>query len=287
VLGHVIDGAASVGSRLPVRVAHGLAVTGGHLEWALRPGKRRRLARNLSRAVGAPAASPTTRRLVRQEMVNEARRSADLLWAVGRPDELRDAIEIVGADHAVDAAARGCGVVLAGIHVGGWEIATGVPGAVLKGPTTVLVADDWLAWAIEHVRTAAGLQIAYRTASTIGLGRRLRRGEALLVLGDDASGGAARRHTVRFCDAWADLPGGTVALARLASAPIVPFTVLPIAPRRWRVTIEAAIEPPDRRRADRSEHVVMQELANRWTSSVRAHPEHWAASFPIAWRDGP
>jgi lauroyl/myristoyl acyltransferase len=220
-------------------------------------------------------------------MVNEARRSADLLWAVGRPAEVREAIDIVGAHHTADAAARGYGVVLAGIHVGGWEIATGVPDAVLKVPTTVLVADDWLAWAIEHVRTAAGLQIAYRTTSTIGLGRRLRRGEALLVLGDDASGGATRRHTVRFCDAWADLPGGTVALARLASAPIVPFSVLPLAPRRWQATLEAPIEPPDRRGAGRSEQVVMQELADRWTALLRAHPEHWAASFAIDWRDGP
>ena len=56
-------------------------------------------------------------------------------------------------------------------------------------PITVMVADDWLAWAIEPVRRSVGLNIAYRTAAE--LARLLHRGEALLVFGDDAWGGVA------------------------------------------------------------------------------------------------
>ena len=80
------------------------------------------------------------------------------------------------------------------------------------------------------------------------------------------------------------LPVGVVSLARLAGAPIVPFTVLPHGPRRWVVTIERLIEPPDREGGRDGEQAVLQLLADRWTETVRRYPEHWAASFPIDWR---
>jgi lauroyl/myristoyl acyltransferase len=91
---------------------------------------------------------------------------------------------------------------------------------------------------------------------------------------------------VRFCDGWADLPAGIVTLARLASSPIVTFSVLPAAARRWVVTVEPPIEPPTRDDRDREEDRVLQQLADRWTAMIRAHPDQWAASFPIAWRTG-
>ena len=285
VLGHVIDGAARVGSWLPVRVAHRLAVVGAHAEWAIRVGKRRQLATNLAHATGATPRSRPVRRLVRQVFVNEARRSADLLWAIGRPDELLAGFEVLGAEHAAAAAARGRGMILAGIHLGGWEVAAAMPARVIPVPTTVLVADNWLAWAIQHVRSTAGLLVMYRARSAIGPARVLRRGEALLVLGDDASGGASHRHAVRFCDGQADLPAGIVTLARLSGSPIVTFVVVPTGPRRWRAVIEPPIEPPARRGGAADETAVMQEVADRWTAMIRAHPDQWAASFPIAWRD--
>ena len=65
-------------------------------------------------------------------MVNEAKRSADLLWAIGRPDDFLESTVIQGREHMVDATARGHGVVLVGTHVGGWEVATALPAAVLS-----------------------------------------------------------------------------------------------------------------------------------------------------------
>jgi KDO2-lipid IV(A) lauroyltransferase len=286
VLGHVIDGAAWLGSRLPARLAHGFAVVGGNIEWATRPAKRRQLASNLAHAVDRPAGSKMVRALVRREIVNEARRSADLLWAIGRRDEFVECTRIDGLEHFVEAAESGRGVVLAGAHVGGWEVATALPAAVLTVPTTVVVADNWLAWGIQHVRRAAGLRVVYAGRLPLESLRVLNRGEALLMLGDDGSTSSSRSCPVRFCGTIAMLPVGVVSLARLAAAPIVPFTVLPRGPRRWVVTIERQIEPPDRERGRDGEQAVLQLLADRWTETVRCHPEHWAASFPIEWRDG-
>jgi lauroyl/myristoyl acyltransferase len=90
---------------------------------------------------------------------------------------------------------------------------------------------------------------------------------------------------VRFCDSEADLPIGIVTLARLAGSTIVPFAVLPLAPRRWRVVIERGIAPPDRRASEAEEATVLQEVADRWSAMIRTHPDQWAASFRIAWVD--
>ena len=283
VLGRVIDGAAWGGCRLPPEVAHALAVVGGTAEWAVRPGTRRVLAANLAHAVGEPASSRAVRRLVRRELVNEARRSADLLWALGRPEEFLRTVAIDGAEHVRDTAAEGRGIILVGIHIGGWEVATGVPAALLNIPITVIVADDWLAWGIDHMRSAAGLRAIYRTEPALRAARQLRRGGALLALGDDGQGGAFRGYEVRFLDGRAVLPGGLMALARLSGSPLVAFNVLPSGPRRWRVIVDPPLAPPPAREGEEGERRVLQALADGWTEVIRAHPEHWAARYPIAW----
>jgi lauroyl/myristoyl acyltransferase len=285
VLARVIAVAVWFGCRVPASLARGLAWLGGHAEWAARPGKRAALATNLARTIGAEPGDRAVRRLVRQEIVNEARRSADLLWALGRPREFLESLEIVGTEHAVKAATRGSGVVLVGLHLGGWELAAAVPAALLPVPTTALVADDWLAWAIEGTRAKVGLGVIPRTAPVSTIGMVLRRGEALVVLGDDAWGRKPRMHTVRFLDASAELPSGAVTLARLYGAALVGFSVLPLGARRWRVVFDEPIVPThvvggDRDTADRA---VLQQLADRWTALLRAHPEHWTAAFRVRW----
>ena len=283
LLGRVIDGAVFVGARLPVRVAHAFAVVGGHAEWIVRPSTRRLLATNLGHAVGMSPASRRVRNLVRRQLVNEARRSADLLWAIGKPEELLATIDVQGMSQVNEIVATGRGVVLASLHIGGWEVAGAVPAATIDVPATVVVADNWLAWAMQHVRRAEGLRMIYRSSPLLSAVRLLRRGEVLLVLGEDATGAPPRRHLVRFGDAMAQLPAGVVSLARLADAAIVPFHVIPLAPRRWRAVIESPIEPPLREHGPDGEAAVLQVLADRWSALIATYPEQWAARFPIAW----
>ena len=89
---------------------------------------------------------------------------------------------------------------------------------------------------------------------------------------------------MRLLDAVAELPAGPVALARLCGTPIVPFTVLPDAPRRWRVGIERPLSPPAREAGEAGERALLQELADRWSVTLRDHAEHWAAVYPMTWR---
>lgn len=283
ILCGTIVGASAIGGRLPASVAHGLARAGGTAEWALRPAKRRRLAENLCHTLGLPPDDRAVRALVRREVVNEARRSADVLWALARPEELLAATRVDGAEHIDAALARGRGVLLVTTHVGGWEVATALPRAVVPVSTTAIVTDDWLAWAVEGMRRRAGLGIVYDSEPVSRAARLLHGGEALLVVGDYAKPGM-RTYPVRLLDAVAELPAGPAALSRLCGTPLVPFTVVPDAQRRWRVEIEPALEPPARNGGGEAERALLQALADRWTVTLRRYAEHWAAVYPMTWR---
>ncbi len=282
VLRGAVAAASAGGSRLPTRAAHALAAGGGTMEWAVRPSKRRVLAENLSHAVGRQPDDPVVRRLVRREIMNEAHRSADFLWAIGRPDELLASTEVVGLESFDAALAEGRGVILASLHVGGWEVATAIPKAVLPVPTTVVVRDNWLAWAVGGLRVAAGLKTLYDTDPAMMAANVLRRGEALLVLADQVQEGM-RAYRVRLLDAVTELPAGVVVLSRLCSSPIVPFVVVPQEPRRWRVELEPPIPAPPGSSGREGEQRALQALADRWTATLRRHADHWAAVDPMTW----
>jgi KDO2-lipid IV(A) lauroyltransferase len=277
-----ILGASTLAGRAPVGLVGTLAAAGGTVEWALRPGKRRRLASNLCHTVGLPPEHPYVQALVRREVVNEARRSADFLWALARPGELVETTEVVGREHIVDALSRGRGVLLVSTHVGGWEVATVLAKKVVPVPTTVIVTDDWLAWAVAGLRVRAGLRLMDDSEPAAKAARLLRDGEAVLVLGDYAKEWM-RTYAVRLLDAVAELPAGIAVLSRLCGTPIVPFTVLPLALREWRVEIEPPLDPPPRNGGVTAEKALLQELADRWTRTLRASPEHWAAVYPMTW----
>jgi Kdo2-lipid IVA lauroyltransferase/acyltransferase len=278
-----ILGASALASRAPVGVIRRLTTVGATIEWALRPAKRRQLAMNLSHTLALPPDHAEVKALVRAEVRNEARRSADFLWALARPDELLATTEVVGLTHIVEALERGRGVLLVSTHMGGWEVATALAKHLVPVPTTAIVTDDWLAWAVEGLRARAGLGIMYDSEPVSKAAGLLRSGEAILVLGDYAKEWM-RTYPVRLLDAVAELPAGPVVLARLCGTPLVPFSVLPAAQRRWRVEVEPPLYAPSRNGGVEAEKALLQELADRWTVTLREHREHWAAVYPMTWR---
>ncbi|MXZ51579.1 MAG: hypothetical protein F4Z34_00125, partial [Acidimicrobiaceae bacterium] len=101
----------------------------------------------------------------------------------------------------------------------------------------------------------------------------------------DNSEFAGHTHRVRFLDSQVEMAAGVAALARLADAPIVSFTVLPLGPRRWRATMDPPIEPPSPDLGKAGEQAVMQQLADRWSDAISANPDHWAMAAPLHWTD--
>jgi KDO2-lipid IV(A) lauroyltransferase len=240
------------------------------------------LAENLAHAVGRPPGDPRVRRLVRREIVNEARRSADLLWAIARPGELLAQVRIDGYRHVADAVEAGRGVILAGPHIGGWEVVTPLPAAVLDVPVSVLVNDDWLAWAVHSIRTRAGLDVAYIGDGPRPLVRRLRAGEVVLMFADIAMPGV-RTLEVDFLDARVRLPAGPAALARMSGATIVPLAVLPVDRRAWVAHLGEPIPAPPVRAGEEADRETLERLADAWGTVIARHPDWWAAVYPLDW----
>lgn len=281
VLAAVINAAAHIGGAIPAGFSHKAAVLGGSVEWALRRGKRDVLAENLSHALGCSEES-SVRRAVHAEVVNEARRSADLLWSLSRPSEMLANVRIENIEAVEGCAAAGRGVILAGPHIGGWEIVAPLPYAVFGRPATAIVTDDWLAWAMQPYRERAGLLTEFASRPPRVVAERLRRGGVALLLADIVPPGA-RTFAVRLLDGTVDLPAGPATLARIGNAVVVPLAVLPIAPRAWRVVLGDPIEPPSRRSGRGGEQRMTQALADAWEPWLREYPEHWAAVYPLSW----
>ena len=284
VLAKVIDGAVWAGSRVPSGLAHTLATVGGHGGVGTAPRQAQRARRQPRPRPRARPDDPVVRRTVRREIVNEAHRSADLLWALGRPQEFLASVELDGIEYAKAAAAGGSGVILAGVHLGGWEVATAVPRAELPVPTTVIVADDWLAWAIAHMRVTAGLRVLYRTAPAIRAARLLQAGEALLVLGDDG-GGPSRART--RCGSWTPPPISRRAWSPCHGCARRRSSASPCSRPGAGAGASSSTRPSDRPGASggaEEEQKVLQILADRWSELIRAHPDQWAAAYRIRWR---
>jgi lauroyl/myristoyl acyltransferase len=285
VLRRVIDVAAMAGGRPPPELSVRLATIGGTLEWAVRRRKRRVLAENLRHALGPEADERALTRATRQEIINEGRRSADLLWAIAHPERAARAIRVEGMQTLRAALARGRGLILAGPHIGGWETIVPLVSTVPDVSVTALVEDDWLAWAMDDVRRRSGLEIVSISEPPLRALNALRAGQVLIVLADVAQP-QMRTVEVTLLDAPIRLPAGPAALARISGAPIVPFAALPIDTRAWRMWTGTPIEPPARRSGRDGETAAMQQLADSWSAVIRAHPTQWAAVYPLPWLDG-
>jgi KDO2-lipid IV(A) lauroyltransferase len=221
-------------------------------------------------------------RAVRAQFVNQARRSADFLWAFARGDEVASRCRVEGRAELDRALDRGRGVILAGPHMGGFEVVAAALGDLLQGlAVTVLVEDDWVSHAVAGHRRRAGVELELRTDTPRRSLHTLQGGGAVVVVGDLAKPGM-RTFPVRFLDGCLELPAGPAALARLSGSPVMPFCILPIAPRAWRVVLGGAIEPPPRRRRD-AERDLLQAVADVWSDWIRAQPELWEAVDPMPW----
>jgi lauroyl/myristoyl acyltransferase len=285
VLRRVIDVAAAVGGRLSPETSVRLATIGGTLEWAVRPRKRRVLAENLRHALGPDVDEQTLQRATREEIVNEGRRSADLLWAIAHPERAARAIRIERLPELRALLAHRRGLILAGPHIGGWETIVPLVSTVPDVSVTALVEDDWLAWAIDDVRRRSGLEIVSISEPPLRALNALRDGQVLIVLADVAQP-QMRTCEVTLLDAPIELPAGPASLARIAGAPIVPFAALPIDTRAWRMWTGTPIEPPARRSGRAGEAAAMQQLADSWSAVIREHPTQWAAVYPMPWLNG-
>ncbi len=287
LLGLVIRAAAEICARMPAGLAASLAWFGGQVEWALRPGKRRRLADNLAHATGRTPDDASVRRLVHRNVSAGADRAAGILWALARPELAAGRLEITPRALWDRLLADGRGAVLSTAHFGPFDAAAAISQTLPPGAELAVITDEnMIGQALHGLRERMGLTILPADAPPRDAARVLSRGGVVVVIADLHRPGM-RGHEVRFLDAVCTLPGGAAAVARMGQAPLVPFAVYPAGPRRWRIELGTPIAPRARAAGRADDWRATQELADALSAVIRRTPEQWDAVDPLPWRETP
>lgn len=175
-------------ARLPLRLSHAIGGALGTLVAAFPNSARRTTDINLVRCL-PELSSRQRRRLRRRSLMHTARMlmEAGRIWLGPRAAVLAMVREVVGGEHLDAAFARGRGVVVAGPHLGCWEIVNTWIAA--RYPITVMYKPQ--EGAVDHLIRQARADTGARMVTTDNQGVRallaaLRRNEMVGVLPDQA-----------------------------------------------------------------------------------------------------
>lgn len=282
IMARVWNVAWEVFRKIPERLAYFLAGLCALLLYAVKPGTRERVRRNLSRVVRPEHLDEAVRAAYRSygRYWVEAFRAADI-----DPEDLDRRTTTEGFEHLDKALTEGRGAIVLLSHHGSWDMAG--RWAETHGYHLAVVA--------EVVRPRKLFEKFVRLREGIGLDVvPLRRGDDLagrltevlaenhmvgLLADRDLTGTAP---VVPFFGEDARIPYGPVVLSRRTGAPIVPATMTHRSGWRWHVTVLPAI--------DVSEGTVEDGcalLAKGLEQLIMVDPTQWHAFSPVWLADQP
>ncbi len=250
----------------------------GWLIFRFSPRKRGIVAENLKQALGENQFKPE---MVRTNLMRLGRTLGEFLLLPGwREKKFAEKVEFSGLDILKQAYAENKGVILAGGHIGNWElkiISIGKKGypvhAIIKEQK--LPRTDKL---INQLRENLGLGLIYQK----GLALReafqvLRRGEVLLVMMDEFAG--ARGVEVDFCGRKTPTFSGAAVLSRKFSCPVLPVAIRYLPNDRHRVVIKEPVPTEGRTVPE-----ILEDLNEHLGEEIRNEPAAWLALRP-RWRE--
>ena len=239
--------------------------------------RRRNLARaNLSRAY--PELSPAgIDALTVRVFEHFGGVAAELLHAMGHdPHAALSRIETEGADGARAALASGRGVLFLTAHLGNWEWAAlgtgalGISSSVIARPLDNPLLDA----SLTRLRTSTGNSVIAKRDAAREMLRVLRRGGAIGILNDQRS----RPPDAVTAPFFGHPTATSSALAKLADrteALVIPAAAIRIAPARWRLTFEPALDVRTLPEAERGVEKLTARLNGILETMIRRHPEQW------------
>jgi KDO2-lipid IV(A) lauroyltransferase len=203
--------------------------------------------------------------------------AAELLQAMSdEPHEALSRIETEGAENARGAFASGRGVFFLTAHLGNWEWAAlgtgalGIPVGVIARPLDNPLLDAPLT----RLRTSTGnFVIAKRDAAREML-RALRRGGAIGILNDQHAR-PPDAVTAPFFGQPAETSSALAKLTDRTEALVIPTAAIRIAPARWRLTFEPALDVRTLPEAERGVEKLTARLNGILETMIRGHPEQW------------
>ncbi len=262
---------------MPLRLGYALADLATELHFRLFPARRHAALANL--AVTMPRATRRERIQVARRMMRSYNRMMFEFFRLPhltRQDLMRS-VEVVGREHLDQAVARGRGVVVTCTHIGNWELA-----AVMVahwGHTLHAVAgvqlNRWLAPAVRETKSELAIHTVAPEDGFRKLLRALEHGEvvALMVDGDIYSHGVP----VEFFGRETRFPAGPGVLSQRTGALIICGYCERLAPGRFRIVVEPALDPAEFPHTA----ALNAEVAAISERHIRAHLDQWCIFRPL------
>lgn len=237
--------------------------------------ERRRLARHLNEILGPEVGAADVHRILRQAY-RVSDRSAFEIVAMGAapfpPEMVRSACEVEGLERLRDAAKRGPGAILLGMHMTNGILlaarlaADDLPVSVVYRESRKMSPGFFARLLPGH--GLEGIDARNRSTAYRQMLRALRAGRIVFVLMDQGTkhGGVS----VEFLGKTLDMPAGPAELARRAGVPVLP--ALPLGGDEvWRFRIGEALTLS----VDSTEASAAV-LAGSMERHIRSHPELWS-----------
>jgi len=269
--------ASRILARIPPRTGSAIANGLSWAHWAFFPSRRRAVVANLR--VMLPDATPRERRrMTRRMMASYNRMLFEFFQLPALPGaRLLDTCEITGLEHIARARDAGRGVILTSSHIGNWEL--GAVALAHVGHRVHAVAGVQLSrWLSPAVRDAKQSLTVFTIAPEDGF-RKLFRAlagndiVALMVDGGIFFQGAP----VPFFGQLASWPAGPGTLSKRTGAPVVCGYCERVAPGRFHVVLEPALDPEQFEDA----HAINAAIAATTERHIREHLSQWCIFRPF------
>jgi KDO2-lipid IV(A) lauroyltransferase len=265
---------------LPAEAVRAFARIAGSVAWFTWRARRETIDANMRYLVR----EASRRRALGARVLPNLMEAATDLWRLpsASRDEVAGMVEAQGLEHLQAALLEGRGVILAGGHLGPYELG----GAWLASrgfPVHAMVErlPPETAGAMAAYRTSTGMHLIDRSTGPRALLRVLRAGEAVALICDRMVGTGAPGQVVSFGQGSREIPSGPASFALATGARVVTGCIVRReAPgARYVMSLAPPIDPTD--------HTVTSLTAligTRLSEMATAHPDEWYV-FQPDWRD--
>lgn len=246
-----------------------LADIGALLDFALSPGKRARVRRNL-RGVGGSANTSDVLSIFRHHAANMVEMFASSRWS---PEEVSKRIEFADTSILDKALEEGKGIILVTAHIGNWELAAqffsnrGYRMNVVAG----VQMNRFLTGAVKRAKERQGIRVInpehsyrrlFKALSSNGL-------VALLLDGDIFRGGTE----VELFSRRLVMPRGAVRLSASSGAPVIGVLCRRVGRERYRIHLEEIISADDCRKGPEEE--MQKRLYEKIGDFISRNSDQW------------
>lgn len=245
------------------------AEIGALLDFALSPGKRERVRRNL-RSIGGSTGRSDVLGIFRHHAYNMVEMFASSRW---NDEDVSRRIEFADTSILDRALEEGKGIILVTVHIGNWELAAQYLGH--RGYSMNVVAgvqmNRFLTGAVKRAKERQGIRVfnpehsyrkLFKALSSNGL-------VALLLDGDIFRGGTE----IEIFSKRTMMPRGAVRLSARSGAPLIGGFCRRVGRERYRIHLEHIISAEESRRAPEEE--MQKKLYRRIEDYISSNSDQW------------